>query len=89
MLIEKVREILKDKFLIGVIVRNIEEVEKVQLLGVDYIGSGVIFGISIKDNVKRLEMEDLKKIVNSVKILVFVIGGININNVWMLKNIGL
>ncbi|KUL99648.1 thiamine-phosphate synthase [Fusobacterium nucleatum subsp. nucleatum] len=87
--IEKAREILKDKFLIGATARNIEEAEKAELLGADYIGSGAIFGTSTKDNAKRLEMEDLKKIVNSVKIPVFAIGGININNVWMLKNIGL
>ena len=59
------------------------------MLGADYIGSGAIFGTSTKDNAKKLEMEDLKKIVNSVKIPVFAIGGININNVWILKNIGL
>ena len=87
--IEKAREILKDKFLIGATARNIEEAKKVELLGADYIGSGAIFGTSTKDNAKKLEMEDLKKIVNSVKIPVFAIGGININNVWMLKNIGL
>lgn len=87
--IEKAREILKDKFLIGATARNIEEAKKAELLGADYIGSGAIFGTSTKDNAKKLEMEDLKKIVNSVKIPVFAIGGININNVWMLKNIGL
>ena len=87
--IEKAREILKDKFLIGVTARNIEEAKKAELLGADYIGSGAIFGTSTKDNAKKLEMEDLKKIVNSVKIPVFAIGGINTNNVCMLKNIGL
>ena len=87
--IEKAREILKDKFLIGATARNVEEAKRAELLGADYIGSGAIFGTSTKDNAKRLEMEDLKKIVNSVKIPVFAIGGININNVWMLKNIGL
>ena len=87
--IEKAREILKDKFLIGATAKNIEEAKKAELLGADYIGSGAIFGTSTKDNAKKLEMEDLKKIVNSVKIPVFAIGGININNVWMLKNIGL
>ena len=34
-------------------------------------------------------MEELKKIVASVKIPVFAIGGINIDNVSSLKNIGL
>ena len=87
--IEKAREILKDKFLIGATARNIEEAKKAELLGADYIGSGAIFGTSTKDNAKKLEMTELKKIVNSVKIPVFAIGGININNVWMLKNIGL
>ena len=87
--IEKAREILKDKFLIGATARNIEEAKKAELLGADYIGSGAIFGTSTKDNAQKLEMQVLKKIVSSVKIPVFAIGGININNVGILKNIGL
>ena len=87
--IEKAKEILKDKFLIGATARNIEEAKKAELLGADYIGSGAIFGTSTKDNAKKLEIEELKKIINSVKIPVFTIGGINTNNVSMLKNIGL
>ena len=87
--IEKAREILKDRFLIGATARNVEEARRAELLGADYIGSGAIFGTSTKDNAKKLEMEELKKIVASVKIPVFAIGGININNVSSLKNIGL
>ncbi|WP_315283183.1 thiamine phosphate synthase [Fusobacterium hwasookii] len=87
--IEEARKILKDKFLIGATARNIEEAKRAELLGADYIGSGAIFGTSTKDNAKKLEMEELKKIVASVKIPVFTIGGININNVGSLKNIGL
>ena len=87
--IEKAKEILKNKFLIGVTARNVDEAIKAELEGADYIGSGAIFGTSTKDNAKKLDMKDLKKIVNSMKIPVFAIGGININNVWMLKNIGL
>ena len=87
--IEEARKILKDNFLIGATARNIKEAKKVELSGADYIGSGAIFGTSTKDNAKKLEMEELKKIVASVKIPVFAIGGININNVGSLKNIGL
>ena len=87
--IEKAREILKEKFLIGATARNVEEARKAELLGADYIGSGAIFGTITKDNAKKLEMEELKKIVASVKIPVFAIGGINIDNVSSLKNIGL
>ena len=87
--IEKAREILKDKFLIGATARNVEEAKRAELLGADYIGSGAIFGTNTKDNAKKLEIEELRKIVASVKIPVFAIGGININNVSSLKNIGL
>ena len=87
--IEKAREILKDKFLIGATARNVEEAKRAELSGADYIGSGAIFGTNTKDNAKKLEMEELKKIVASVKIPVFAIGGINIDNVSILKNIGL
>ena len=87
--IEKAREILKDKFLIGATARNVEEAKRAELSGADYIGSGAIFGTNTKDNAKKMEMEELKKIVASVKIPVFAIGGINIDNVSILKNIGL
>ena len=87
--IEKAREILKDKFLIGATARNVEEAKRAELLGADYIGSGAIFGTNTKDNAKKLEIGELKKIVISVKIPVFAIGGINIDNVSSLKNIGL
>ena len=87
--IEKAREILKDKFLIGATARNVEEAKIAELLGADYIGSGAIFGTNTKDNAKKLEIGELKKIVASVKIPVFAIGGINIDNVSILKNIGL
>ena len=87
--IEKAREILKDKFLIGATARNVEEAKRAELLGADYIGSGAIFGTNTKDNAKKLEIEELRKIVASVKIPVFAIGGINIDNVSSLKNIGL
>ena len=87
--IEKAREILKDKFLIGATARNVEDAKRAELLGADYIGSGAIFGTSTKDNAKKVEMGELKKIVTSVKIPVFAIGGINIDNVSSLKNIGL
>ena len=87
--IEKAREILKDKFLIGTTARTIDEAKKAELLGADYIGSGAIFGTNTKDNAKKLEIEELKKIINSVKIPVFAIGGINIDNASILKNIGL
>ena len=87
--IEKAREILKDKFLIGATARNVEEAKRAELLGANYIGSGAIFRTNTKDNAKKLEMEELKKIVASIKIPVFAIGGININNVSSLKNIGL
>ena len=87
--IKKAREILKDRFLIGATARNADEAVKAELLGADYIGSGAIFGTSTKDDAKKLEMEELKKIIESVKIPVFAIGGINTGNVNMLRNIGL
>ena len=66
-----------------------EEAKRAELLGADYIGNGAIFGTSTKDNAKKLEIEELKSIVTSIKIPVFAIGGINVDNVGSLKNIGL
>ena len=87
--IEKAREILKDRFLIGATARNIEEAKKSWTLRSRLYRKWCYFWNKYKDNAKKLEKEELKKIVASVKIPVFAIGGININNVSILKNIGL
>ena len=62
--IEKAREILKDRFLIGATARNADEAVKAELLGADYIGSGAIFGTSTKDDAKKFVLFSLKNSVD-------------------------
>lgn len=87
--VEIARKILKEKFLIGVSAKNIEQAIKAEKDGADYIGSGAIFSTTTKDNTKEIKIEELKEIIEAVSIPVFGIGGINIQNVKLLRNIGL
>ena len=78
----------KDKIL-GVSAVTIEEAEKAQKDGADYIGSGAVFPTLTKDDADNVTKEELTKITNSVDIPVVAIGGITIENAHELKNTGI
>ena len=78
----------KDKIL-GVSAATIEEAEKAQKDGADYIGSGAVFPTLTKDDADNVTKEELTKITNSVDIPVVAIGGITIENAHELKNTGI
>ncbi|MDR2873377.1 MAG: thiamine phosphate synthase [Methanobrevibacter sp.] len=74
--------------IIGVSASNVEDAIIAEKNGADYIGSGAIFPTKTKDT-NEISINELKKIVNSVKIPVVAIGGINKENVSLLKNTGI
>lgn len=82
----KTREILGANKIIGTSAHNIEEAQKAEQEGADYIGVGAVFGSNTKTNVSKMTPEFLKKIANSVSIPVVAIGGINENNIDLLHN---
>lgn len=87
--IEIVKEILKDNFIIGITAKTVEQAIEAEKKGANYIGSGAVFGTTTKEGTKKLEIQELKNIIDSVNIPVYAIGGINSKNVEKLKNIGL
>lgn len=82
----KAREILGENKIIGTSAHNIEEAKKAEQDGADYIGVGAVFGSNTKTNVSEMSPELLKKIASAVSIPVVVIGGINENNIDLLKD---
>ena len=60
-----------------------------QKQGADYLGCGAVFATSSKDNVSCLPLKTLKEICGSVKIPVVAIGGINLDNIELLRDTGI
>ena len=57
--------------------------------GADYIGCGAVFSTSTKSDAKALGVEGLKAIAKVSKLPVVAIGGIDENNISLLKNTGI
>ena len=77
-----------DKIL-GVTAKTIEQAQKAQRNGADYLGSGAVFGSTTKLNAKPMTMELLKSICESVTIPVVAIGGIHRGNLASLAGTGI
>lgn len=80
------RKLLGEKALIGATAKSVEAAKKAQEDGADYLGVGAIFETKTHVKTKRTSVETLKKIKEVVDIDVFAIGGLNIENVDILKN---
>ena len=87
--VEKARELLGEKFIIGSSAHNVEEALAAQSAGADYIGCGAVFGSTTKKNVTGLPMDELKRICQAVKIPVVAIGGITTENAPQLQGTGI
>ncbi|WP_042699486.1 thiamine phosphate synthase [Thermococcus sp. PK] len=66
---------------IGASVYSLEEALHAEKEGADYLGAGSVFPTSTKKDVRVIGIEGLRRIVESVKIPVVAIGGINHENV--------
>lgn len=78
----------KDKIL-GVTAKTVEQAQRAQQAGADYLGSGAVFGSATKPNAKPMTQELLQSICGSVSIPVAAIGGIHRDNVPLLAGTGI
>ena len=83
------RKILGKNKIIGVTAKTVEQAQKAEKDGADYLGSGAIFGTTTKGDAKKMDMQTLKSITSSVNIPVVAIGGIDGDNVLQLKGTGI
>ena len=83
------RKILGKNKIIGVTAKTVEQAQKAEKDGADYLGSGAIFGTTTKGDAKKRDMQTLKSITSSVNIPVVAIGGIDGDNVLQLKGTGI
>ena len=86
---KKVREMIGPDKILGVSVRTVEQALKAQQDGADYLGVGSVFVTHTKDDAKKVEIQTLIDICQSVDIPVIAIGGIGQNNLLQLKGTGI
>lgn len=81
----RAREILGPDKILGVTAKTVEQALKAQDQGVDYLGSGAVFGTSTKSDALPMTKERLGEICRSVSIPVVAIGGICLENIEKLQ----
>ena len=84
--VEKARAILGKEKIIGVTAKTVEQAKAAEAAGADYLGSGAVFGTSTKKDAKTMDHALLQEICENVKIPVVAIGGIDGDNVLLLKD---
>lgn len=82
------RDILGQDKIIGATANTKEKAEQAWKDGADYLGVGDVFGTSTKADTKKISLEQLKEIKKAVDIPVVAIGGINKDNIGLLKETG-
>lgn len=86
--IEEARRILGEDKIVGVSVHTVEEAQKAEAQGADYIGVGAVFNTTTKLDVDNMPKETLKAICDAVNIPIVAIGGINMDTVAGLRGTG-
>lgn len=84
-----VRSILGSDMIVGVTAKTVEQAQRAQDAGADYLGSGAVFGSATKLNAKPMSMDTLRAICQSVEIPVVAIGGIHKGNILELAGTGI
>lgn len=89
MAVSKARKIIGEKMILGVSAETVEQALKAEKDGADCIGVGAVFPTDTKQDADSVSIETLKEICSAVKIPVVAIGGINKENVFLLKDSGI
>jgi thiamine-phosphate pyrophosphorylase len=87
--IKVVRKLMGNKAIIGSSCQSLAQAQAAQKQGADYIGFGSVFKTLTKPDRQPMDLQVLKQTVNKIKIPVFAIGGINLENVGQLSRAGI
>ena len=87
--IKTAREILGEGFIIGATAKTVEQAMEAFEQGADYLGVGAIYPTTTKVKTVLTSTEMLDKICKAVPIPVNAIGGLNKDNIDVLKGIGI
>ncbi|MBQ9832244.1 MAG: thiamine phosphate synthase [Clostridia bacterium] len=87
--IKEIRRIIGPSKILGVSTHSVAEAVEAQKCGADYIGAGALFQTSTKKDTTPLSLATLHTICAAVDIPVIAIGGINANNISLLRGTGI
>jgi thiamine-phosphate pyrophosphorylase len=86
---EAARRIVGQNKIVGISTHNLDEAKTAVEMGADYIGVGAMFATGTKTDANLTDIDELRRIRAAVKIPIVAIGGINKNNVSLLKGTGI
>ena len=86
---QDVRRLIGPGMILGVTAKTVEQAQRAQRAGADYLGSGAVFGSTTKRNARPMSRETLQAICRSVSIPVVAIGGIRRENIASLSGTGI
>ncbi|MCH5279662.1 MAG: thiamine phosphate synthase [Christensenellaceae bacterium] len=87
--VAEIRSRVGRDFIIGATAKTVEQAQKAEKAGADYLGVGAVFPSPTKKNAIRITIEKLREICASVFIPAVAIGGIGLDNVMELKGGGM
>lgn len=86
--VQMARNVMGPNCIVGATANTLEKAKEAWQSGADYLGVGDVFGSATKNDTKPVELKELKKICDTVKIPVVAIGGISKKNIHLLKDTG-
>jgi len=87
--IKYAREITPNGFIIGKSTHSLEQAKEARKNGADYIGIGPVFQTPTKENYKPIGIDRVREVVNNIDIPVVAIGGLTLNNISILREVGI
>lgn len=79
--VSEIRKRVGKDFIIGATAKTVEQAQKAEASGADYLGVGAVFLSGTKKTAVRITQEQLQEICSSVSIPSVAIGGITLDNV--------
>jgi thiamine-phosphate pyrophosphorylase len=83
------RRLMGNKAIIGISCENLAQALEAQKNGADYIGLGPIFLTQTKADAASIGLKNIDQIVKKIRIPIFAIGGIDVNNLSQLAACGI
>ena len=84
--VSEIRKRVGKEFIIGATAKTVEQAQKAEAAGADYLGVGAVFASDTKKTAVRITREQLREICTSVSIPSVAIGGITLDNVTQIKS---
>ncbi|MCX6581789.1 MAG: thiamine phosphate synthase [Candidatus Aminicenantes bacterium] len=86
--IAEARKITPPGFIIGVSTHSLTQALEAEKQGADYIGCGPVFATPTKENYPPIGPDTVKQVIESVHIPVVTIGGLDLDNIPLLRKVG-